>query len=606
MRAWSRKTLSALVLAAALGAAPATATPAPEADSVAVTAVGAHALHDGSSWAAPREDIGVALTQSGPTVPSGPKAAQEDTPGYYATPGCHAGQRQTTVEPCLLGDEDGSRTWLALGSSKTGTWVDPLARIAGREGARLEVATRSATPWTPGMGSGSGRTYNDAALEHIRQTRPDVLFLAIDRPTDFPVTPGDYERITSAALAAGAGHVAILWNTGGTEPNPMTCLEQGPADYRDCTFHFVPDELESAAAGWAEQSDDLSYVSVEDWVAPEGTGYMVVGRVITRGSGSHLTATYVNSLELPLQAELSEAGLVDADPARVVRIAGADRYATAATLARRASAAATTYVASGTDYADALAAGALSGGSDRLLLARPTSLPAASRAALTTLGTGPDNAVRIVGGTQAIGPAVAAQLGELVANLVRVAGGDRYETAATLAREQGRVDRVFLASGVSWPDAVGASAAASDGEVLLLTHSDHLTGVTRSALAELQPSEVVIVGGTSVVAGSVTGQVREAVPGAALSRVAGQDRYETAATLAVEHGDPAGGVTVATGLDYPDALAAGQLNQPLLLIKPDAVPQAAREVLAGSGSVTVVGGHLAVTPAAERAVHDAL
>lgn len=89
--------------------------------------------------------------------------------------------------------------------------------------------------------------------------------------------------------------------------------------------------------------------------------------------------------------------------------------------------------------------------------------------------------------------------------------------------------------------------------------------------------------------------------------VAGADRYETAAQ-AVElafkdKSEAPGGVVVATGEDFPDALAAsglaGLLGYPVLLtpvgsLHP-AVPEAIESL--GGGEVVVVGGEAAISPA---------
>lgn len=304
-----------LSLGVALGLALSTA---PEAGVVTAgpydgPAVGAQALYAGS-WVAPGGAWRDALSATGPTTPEGPVAAQEDKPDYYTVSGCHVGHIVTVVDPCVLGDPDGTDTWLVLGSSKTGTWVDPLGEIAAGEGVRLEVGTRSSTPWTPGFGSGDGRTYNDAGLDYVRQTAPEVLFLTWDQPADFAMGPQEYADVVTRALEAGAGQVVVLWNPGGAEPNPMTCLEGDPEDYRTCAFSFVEEELDEAAAVFAEDSPHVGYASVRDWIAPEGEGQMVIGGVITRGAGSHLTATYARSLERPLASELSELGLVELDP----------------------------------------------------------------------------------------------------------------------------------------------------------------------------------------------------------------------------------------------------------------------------------------------------
>lgn len=274
--------------------------------------VGAEALYAGS-WVEPGGAWRDALSATGPTVPDGPIAAQEDKPDYYKVPGCHVGRDVTTVDPCALGEESAAETWLVLGSSKTGTWVDPLDTIAAQEGVRLEVATRSSTPWTPGYGWDEGRAYNDAALDYIAQTEPAVLFVTWDQPSDFEMGATAYDEVVTRALEAGAGRVVVLWNPGGSEPNPMACLEAQPSDYRECAFNYV-EGLDAEAADFAGSTAEVDYVSVRDWIAPDSQGHMVIGGVITRGAGTHLTATYARSLTRPLASELFDIGVVDHDP----------------------------------------------------------------------------------------------------------------------------------------------------------------------------------------------------------------------------------------------------------------------------------------------------
>ncbi|GAA2223191.1 cell wall-binding repeat-containing protein [Herbiconiux moechotypicola] len=89
-----------------------------------------------------------------------------------------------------------------------------------------------------------------------------------------------------------------------------------------------------------------------------------------------------------------------------------------------------------------------------------------------------------------------------------------------------------------------------------------------------------------------------------VSRVSGADRYELAATLAVQS-RPAGAdiVYVASGESYPDALSAGPAavhgRGALLLVRADAVPTAAVSALATlrPPRIVVVGGPASVSPA---------
>lgn len=95
-------------------------------------------------------------------------------------------------------------------------------------------------------------------------------------------------------------------------------------------------------------------------------------------------------------------------------------------------------------------------------------------------------------------------------------------------------------------------------------------------------------------------------------RVSGPSRFETAARLALDGYGEAGApvAIVATGFDYPDALAAnylaGQLDQgeggPILLTLTNSLPEATTSALAELGveRVLIMGGTSAVGPAVEQ------
>ena len=196
---------------------------------------------------------------------------------------------------------------------------------------------------------------------------------------------------------------------------------------------------------------------------------------------------------------------------QVSRLAGPDRYATAAALARAAAARwradgdphAGTHalVALGNGFADALAAGPLAAAAHApLLLVAPGSVPQATATALTDLGV--DEAT-VIGGTAAVSAPVAGALGVPVR---RVAGDSRYATAVAAARAAvaagARGDVVITGTGRAYPDALAASPAAAHlGGVLLLTDRDLLLGTTRDFLAHegRAPQTFWVAGGRNAV-----------------------------------------------------------------------------------------------------------
>lgn len=242
----------------------------------------------------------------------------------------------------------------------------------------------------------------------------------------------------------------------------------------------------------------------------------------------------------------------------VARVAGEDRWATAACAARAGHphGAATVVLARGDDagdHADALAGTVLAHAEDApVLLTGPRSLAAAARDALVDLA--PDR-VLVLGGPVAIADRVVAEVDALVGEVTRVAGATRAGTAAAIAaRVPG--DDAFVVNGHRPADALTAGAAAARaGAALLLVEPGGVPAETRDALA--QRTDLTIVGGPGVVDGDLERAIRDLVPGE-VRRLGGPTRYETAATVARVHpGD--GTIHLVSGADahLVDAIAAG-------------------------------------------------
>lgn len=159
----------------------------------------------------------------------------------------------------------------------------------------------------------------------------------------------------------------------------------------------------------------------------------------------------------------------------------------------------------------------------------------------------------------------------------RISGDDRYATAAEAAARFGTVDTVYVASGVTYPDALAATPAAISADVpILLTKPGSLPPVTATAINELGATEVIIVGGTGAVNGDVATAIADAT-GANVSRIAGDNRYDTAAEIAESWiADDVDTVYLALGSEFADALAVGPLagvnDDPILLTREGFVP----------------------------------
>ena len=196
----------------------------------------------------------------------------------------------------------------------------------------------------------------------------------------------------------------------------------------------------------------------------------------------------------------------------------------------------------------------------------------------------------------------------------RIAGANRYATARSIAvaAYPNGAATVVLASGETFPDALAGSALAGAlGGPIVLTAKARLSPEARDAIDTLGADRVIILGGT----GAVSSQVEVDLDDVAVSRVAGPDRYGTAAAAAARIGSAAiaaldGKKTalVASGTSFADALAGGGIANngfgtgvhPVLLAG-DSVPASTSAAIdeLGIQQVMILGGTAAVSSAAE-------
>jgi putative cell wall-binding protein len=249
-------------------------------------------------------------------------------------------------------------------------------------------------------------------------------------------------------------------------------------------------------------------------------------------------------------------------PTTVTRHAGATRVATAVDISRATVPAASTVVIARADqYADALAGAPLAvevGGS--LLLTPGRGLDGLVAAELARLGA---TRAILLGGTAALSPQVEEDLEVRGIAVERLAGPTRFATAALVAQRLGHRGEVVVTEGAhadpirGWPDALGASAyAAGQGLPILLVTRDQLPEDTAAAL--VPGTRVTVVGGRAAVSDEVVEALR--ARGGIVTRVAGPTRYATSVAIAEAargRGLEPGTVWLATGLNWPDALAAG-------------------------------------------------
>lgn len=179
----------------------------------------------------------------------------------------------------------------------------------------------------------------------------------------------------------------------------------------------------------------------------------------------------------------------------------------------------------------------------------------------------PGGVVWLLGGEQALSPAVADTLVRFGFRPRRLAGPTRVETAVAVAEAIGPARAAFVVNAWNFPDALAAGAAAGavpGGAHVLLVDPGSVPEATARRLAVGGYEARVVFGGPVVVSDRVAAAV------GATERVAGADRDATAAAAARRFFPQAPSVWVVAGTDFVGGVTGGAMaaraGGPLLLV----------------------------------------
>lgn len=180
------------------------------------------------------------------------------------------------------------------------------------------------------------------------------------------------------------------------------------------------------------------------------------------------------------------------------RVSGDDRFETSRAVVADAFGSATTvYLATGSNFPDALTASAAAASVDGpviLVNGGATTVDAATASLLESLGT---TEARIAGGPAGVSSSLESNLRTLGYSVRRDGGSDRFDTARLInAGAFTTAPTVFLASGENFPDALsGAALAGNKGAPLYIAPAGCIPEPIVKGMSALQPTKVVLLGG---------------------------------------------------------------------------------------------------------------
>jgi putative cell wall-binding protein len=357
---------------------------------------------------------------------------------------------------------------------------------------------------------------------------------------------------------------------------------------------FVGDRFRGAVAGGGPRhrvtltiDDSATLVATP---AADGSWSIAVPSNLTSGSHSYTVRASWGSRS---RSETVRGSYQLTKRPSVERLSGPDRYSGAVAISKRAfpGTAPVVFLATGTGYPDALSAApaaVVEGGP--LLLTQPDALPEATATELRRLQPG---RIVVVGGPASVSDRLLAELSGYAATVERISGANRYEASRSVVETVFETSsRAYVATGANFPDALSASAAAGSLKAPVLLVDGGASAIddpTRRVLDDLGASTAVIAGGPNSVSPGIEGSLRAR---GSVVRQDGPDRF--AASVSVNAGAFTKSSTayLATGYNYPDALAGGVLaglkKAPLFVVPTGCVPQAVLGQLRTMGVTKVV------------------
>ena len=278
----------------------------------------------------------------------------------------------------------------------------------------------------------------------------------------------------------------------------------------------------------------------------KGNGANVVERVWVVGGTAAISTAVTDTL--------TAAGYT------VVRVSGADRYATADAVAAQmklqgtigtVAGYKTCMLASGTSWADAAAASGFAYAKVTPIFLTAATLSAGTAAAMLASGC---QQVAVLGGTSAVSASAATDALAVTSVVVapRLSGADRYATATAMATQFATWDTNFrdsavLVSGTDFPDALAASQYASQTTSVILPVTDPMPAAITTWLGGKQAymANIAAVGGLSAVPAALVTSAKTsstiAKPTCVITAADGVDTYLVTWTSAATMVDGTGG-----------------------------------------------------------------
>lgn len=191
----------------------------------------------------------------------------------------------------------------------------------------------------------------------------------------------------------------------------------------------------------------------------------------------------------------------------------------------------------------------------------------------------------------------------------RFQGENRAKTAVNVQRHYfANTNKVILVNDNAYPDAISATNVSMGKYPLLYTGKNSLSVETKSALDKMFLDEIYLMGGANTISKKVENKLRKNFPHAKITRIMGNNRYDTSAESAKTRAHTRN-LIFAAGTNYADALYATSLaahqKAPILLVSNDGLSTSTVSFIKSIGNidnVTIVGGEISVNQSVKNQI----
>ena len=191
----------------------------------------------------------------------------------------------------------------------------------------------------------------------------------------------------------------------------------------------------------------------------------------------------------------------------------------------------------------------------------------------------------------------------------RFQGENRAKTAVNVQRHYfANTNKVILVNDNAYPDAISATNVSMGKYPLLYTGKNSLSIETKSALDKMFLDEIYLMGGVNTISKKVENSLKRNFPHAKITRIMGNNRYDTSAESAKTRANTTN-LIFAAGTNYADALYATSLaahqKAPILLVSNDGLSASTVNFIKSIGNidnVTIVGGEISVNKSVKNQI----